>query len=160
MGIQTFEMFHGAVLAKITRRSEAVVLRLIETRPEEYWSVYTINDAVHLVVKYRTRPRPLKNGRLAWSFIFSSDELERIRVLSAEKEVSIALVGGQQQIGAVMEIGLLTGQELMRMTDPLEDGLSITLRYEPGKQLRIFHKRRLAYKVPRNRMDTWNIPGS
>ena len=160
MSIQTFEMFHGAVLAKIMRRSEEVVLRLIETRPEEYWSVYTINDAVHLMVKYRTYPRVLRHGRLAWSFIFPSEELDLIRALRAEKEVSVALVGGQRQIGEVMEIGLLTGEEFMKLVTPLETNLSITMRYEPGKQLRIFSKRRLVYKVPRNRMDTWIIPGS
>ena len=77
VGIQIFELFHGAVLAKIMRSygDRPVVLRLVEVNPKEYWSVYTLNDEVHLVVKYRTRANKLSKGRWSWNFVFSPEEI-------------------------------------------------------------------------------------
>ena len=162
MGIQTFEMFHGAVLAKIMRTygDRPVVLRLVEARPEEYWSVYTLNDEVHLVIKYRTRARKLSRDRLSWAFVFSLDEVRQITSLQQDKKTYIALVGGQRCIGETMEVGLLSDDEFMRLVrDNTKSSLSLTLRYERGHQLRLLHNRRIIYKIPRSKLDTWNVPG-
>ena len=38
--------------------------------------------------------------------------------------------------------------------------VSLTMRYLPGKKLRVMHKRRTAFQVAQARLDNWIIPGS
>jgi len=162
MSIQKFEIFHGAVLAKIMRSygDRPVVLRLVEAHPEEYWSVYTLNDEVHLIVKYRTSANRLSKGKLSWGFVFSAEELDLIKRLQNDKRTYVALVGGQRSVGETMEVGLLSDEEFMMLVQKSnKSGLSITMRYEPGRQLRIVHNRKIVYKIPRSRLDSWEVPG-
>ena len=162
MSIQMFEIFHGAVLAKIMRSygERPVILRLVESRPEEYWSVYTLNDEVHLVIKYRTQAHKLSKGGLSWGFVFSPEEVDLIRRLQEEKKVYVALVGGQRSIGETMEVGLLSDEEFVTLIQTNDgSGLALTMRYEPHRQLRIVHKRKVVYKVPLSRLDNWEVPG-
>ena len=72
----------------------------------------------------------------------------------------VALVGGQRFVGEVMEIGLLSDEEFMQLAQGSnESGLAITMRYQPGHQLRIVHNRKIVYKIPRSKLDGWKIPG-
>jgi activator of HSP90 ATPase len=50
MPLREFELFHGGVITKIVRSERPVTLRLIETKPEEKWSTYTLNDKVDLFI--------------------------------------------------------------------------------------------------------------
>jgi hypothetical protein len=80
--IKEFELFHGALLTKLVRSEKPLTLRLIETRMDDSWSTYTINDQVRLLVKHSLNPRKLsrvKNGR-AWSFVFSKNQVAQATV--------------------------------------------------------------------------------
>ena len=160
LSIQKFELFHGAVLAKIMRSYDQT-LRMVETRPKEHWSVYTVNDEIHVFIKYRGAARELDGGRLAWSFNFSSETLEKIKSLSQDKETYIVLVGGQRCVDEVMEVGVLSMKEFISIAgDGMDTSFSITMRYVPGKELRILRGHKEVCKVARNRADKWQIPGA
>lgn len=52
MAIKEFELFHGAVLAKLLRSNEPITLCLIERSERDPWASYRINDACSIYIKY------------------------------------------------------------------------------------------------------------
>ena len=72
MSIKHLELFHGAVLSKITR-NENNKISLIEWNEDENRSLYSIetelSNNLSLMIKYHTTPRTSnKNGALSWRF--------------------------------------------------------------------------------------------
>jgi hypothetical protein len=108
MSIQQFELFHGAVLAKLMRSDRPIALRMIETK-DEAWSVYTVNDEVELFIKIRTTANELSREKdgLSWQFVFTPEQVEQIRNLYTTKKVAIALVCGRQNIKDDMQIAFI-----------------------------------------------------
>lgn len=164
MPVREFELFHGAVLAKIVRNEKPITLRMIETKPSSEWAVYRINDEVTLIIKHSKKARSLRQPATAtsrtatsWTFVFSSDQLAQV----SKGTVWVALVCGQDNVGAgPKEICLLQPDEIDALipNGPTKQQ-SVTVRYEPGKSLRALHGQ-VTKVVPRNRLDTWQVPGS
>lgn len=161
MPVREFEMFHGAVLTKLVRGDRPLTLRLIETRPEDSWSTYRVNDEVGVLVKHSVRPRTLKReeGAVAWQFVFSAEQMEQLR----QPETWVALVCGSTNFGARdMEVCLLAPSQVATLTDLTDGGQqSVTVKRLPGRSLRVGSARAAeALVVPRNRLDDWSVPGS
>ncbi len=160
MSVREFELFHGAVLAKIVRNDKPVTLRMIETKPNTEWAIYRINDEVELLVKHSKKPRPLKppsRGR-SWTFVFSGDQLSRVRSGSTW----VALVCGDQTVDARgQEICLVEPAELRHLVPAgaQREQQSITVRLEQNRSLRVTGGG-VEKVVARNRLETWAIPGS
>ena len=136
MSIKDFELFHGAVLTKLVRSDRPITLRMIETNPDTSWSVYTLNDEVHLFIKYSISPRSLSRGKggLSWVFTFRPEHISEIKALQAEKRVFVALVGGRRNIKQVrMEICLLTPDDFARIIDlEANTNQTVTMKYIKG----------------------------
>ena len=163
MAVKQFELFHGAVLTKLLRSDRPVSLRMIETRPAEKWSAYTINTAVDLFVKHATTYRVLSradDGR-SWSFVFAPDQLQQMAQSRASRPVYAALVCASQNLkDDTMQICLLKPRELEELIDTSSTtSQQITVRYEPGLRLQLFKGQRVIFKVPQNRLDNWDVPG-
>jgi hypothetical protein len=161
MPVREFELFHGAVLTKIVRSDRPMTLRMIETNPGESWSAYTVNGQVTLILKHSTTPRPLKRerGSSRWQFTLSA---EQIRQLSGANSW-LCLVCGSPRIGkkAPMEVCLLNSNDIERLVDKSSRvQQSILVKYLPGKSLRVSSPKCEEFVVPRNRLDTLEIPGS
>jgi len=160
MSIKEFELFHGAVLTKLVRSDRPLTLRMIETRPGEAWSIYKLNDAVKVLVKHSRTPRKLKRDRAgaSWPFSFSRDQVLQLR----SKDAWVALVCGADRVGdAKMEVCLLKPEEVGQLLDvQSEVQQSVTVKYLPGKRLRVSSARWDELVVPRNRVENWEVPGS
>lgn len=167
MSIKQFELFHGAVLAKLVRRGQRVALTMIETRPGDPWAVYTINDAVDLFVKYRTastaRRRLIRPaGALSWSFVFTPDQLRQIRELQGRRDVFAVLVCGRAGVrDPDQQTCLLRPDQLERLLD-LDDPTqqSVGVRYIPRKKLRVSSSRTERLLISQSALDRWDVPGS
>jgi hypothetical protein len=161
MPIREFELFHGAVLTKIVRSDQPMTLRMIETKPGESWSAYTVNGEITLILKHSTTPRRLKRvrGSSRWQFTLS---VEQIQQLSGANSW-LGLVCGSPKIGmkAPMEVCLLDPNDIDRLVDKSSRAPQpIFVKYLPGKSLRVSSPKSEEFVVPRKRLDTWEIPGS
>jgi hypothetical protein len=161
MPVREFELFHGAVLTKIVRSDRPMTLRMIETKPGESWSAYTVNNEVTLILKHSARPRKLKRerGSFRWQFTLGADQIQQLSGANSW----LGLVCGSQSIGksAPMEVCLLDPKDTERLVD--KSSLvqqSIFVTYQPGKSLRASSPKIEEIVVPRNRLETWEIPGS
>jgi len=165
MTIKQFHLFHGAVLTTLARSDRPVTLRMIETQPRELWAVYTINDEVHLYVKYSTAVRDLARepGSSSWTFVFGRDEVARLAELSAARDVYAALVCGRTAISRQekMHICLLRPEQLAQLVDFRDTSAqpSITVKYVPRSQLRVISGRRVEFLVPQSALARWQVPG-
>jgi aminopeptidase-like protein len=126
MGIQQFELFHGAVLAKLMRSDRPIALRMIETK-DEAWSVYTVNDEVELFIKVRTIANELSRERdgLSWQFVFTPEQIGQIKSLYASKKVAIALVCGRQNIKDDMQIAFIEQDDVKDIISTSRKGLNM-----------------------------------
>ncbi|RMG40105.1 MAG: hypothetical protein D6725_04040 [Planctomycetota bacterium] len=162
MAIKVFELFHGAVLTKVLRSEKPVSLRLVETRPKENWSTYTLNDTVDLLISYSRQPRPLsRQGGTSWTFVFSENQLRQLDPSRRGRPVWAALVCGRKSIDrGDMHICLLDPDQLPQLLDFCGPPQSLTVR-APGdrRSLRVFKDRRERFVVPQSRIDRWEIPG-
>ena len=164
MAVREFELFHGAVLAKLVRSDRPITLRMIETNPSEAWSTYIINDQVKLVIKHCTKQRKLArvDGAVSWTFVFGPEQLRQLQSDGPGQEVWAALVGGTSDVKRdTMQVCLLDSDQIWSVLDmQAASPVSITIRYEPGKQLRVMYQRKAAFYVPQGRLDNWVVPGS
>lgn len=162
MGIQQFELFHGAVLAKLVRSDRPIALRMIETK-EEAWAVYTVNDEIELFVKHSTTPRPLareKDG-CTWQFIFTPEQVVQIHNLGYTKKVAIALVCGRQKVKDDMQIAFIEPDDVQGLIDfSVNTSQSLTVKHLPRKKLRIITDYTVEKLVAQNALDKWIVPGS
>jgi len=156
MAIRKFEYMHGAVLTKLMRNDRPVALRLVETNQQECWSLYRVNVDINLMVKYATSHRQSGRGR-TWTFILSAKQRE---YLAATERVWLALVCGATDLDdAETAVALLEPKEanllLATGTTP-----NVSIRMASGKQLRVTINGYAELVVPRNRLETWEVPGS
>lgn len=161
MAVRELELFHGLVLAKLVRSDRPITLRMIETSPQEAWSSYIINDQVKLLIKHCARQRKLTRvaGSVSWTFVFGQRQLSQ---LHPDQEVWAALVGGGTDVKRdTMRICLLDPDQIQSVLNlQAPSSASLTVRYLPGKQLRVMHQHKVAFYVPQARLDNWIIPGS
>jgi len=164
MAVDEFELFHGVVLTKLVRSERPITLRMIETRPGEAWSAYTLNDEVDLFIKHSTTPRDTVRGGegRAWSFVFGADQLRQMAASKAKGGVYVALVGGTRQIKDTQRcVCLLDPQEVSGLLDLSSTAQqALTVKLISGKSLRVYHGHEEKFKVPQNRLEKWQIPGS
>lgn len=162
MSVNVFELFHGAVLAKILRSEKPVSLRLIETRPRENWSTYTLNDSLDLFISYSRNPHPLRRGGTSWTFVFSENQLRQLDPSRRNHPVWAALVCGRSTIArGEMHICLLDPDQLAELLEYSGPPQSLTVRAPGGGlQLRVFKDRQELFKIPNSRIDGWQISGS
>lgn len=162
MGIQQFELFHGAVLTKLVRSDRPITLRMIETK-EEAWSVYTVNDEIELFVKHSITPRELgreKDG-LSWQFIFTPEQVEHIHNLRSTKKVAVILVCGRQNVKDDMQIAFIEPDDVQELIDfSVNTTQSLTVKYLPRKKLRIITGYTREKLVSQNALEKWTVPGS
>lgn len=163
MSIREFELFHGAALTKIVRAERPVTLRLIETRPDDAWATYRLNDEVELFVKHSTSPKPLRGAEgFSWRFVFSGEQLSRIASSLNAKKLHVALVcGGRDVKEDQMEICLLKPEDIEKALN-LNDSRpqTVTVRRERNKYLRVYKERKEVLRVPLSSLEKWQIPGS
>ena len=131
---------------------------MIETKPGEAWSTYTINDCVKVLLKHSTNPRKLRNqrGGLSWTFVLSRDQLKQLQV----SRLYLALVCGQRLAKGKMEVCLLTPDEVAKLFDLSSDGQqSVTVKVIPERSLWVSSVKD-EIVVSRNAVENWDIPGS
>ena len=138
-----------------------MTLRMIETKPGESWSAYTLNGEITLILKHSATPRPLKRDRGAfrWQFTLGADQIKQLSAANSW----LGLVCGSPRLGrkAPMEVCLLGPDDIDRLIDKSSLAQqSIHVKYLPGKSLRASSPKLDELVVPRNRLDTWDIPGS
>ena len=160
MFIKHFEIFHGIALTKLLRSEKPVSVSLIETKPAEDWQVYGVID-VDLFVKHRAGSTSLvrKKGGHSWQFSFSPREISRISQKD-NRPVYVALVCGQSNIQEEMEICFLKPEQAEKIF-PLDSNkpFSLTVRSEPHHRLAVIVDRKVKDIIPRNAIETWEIPG-
>ena len=107
MPVREFELFHGAVLTKIVRSDRPMTLRMIETKPGESRSAYTVNGEVTLILTHSATPRKLKRerGSFRWQFTLGADQIQQLSGTNSW----LGLICGSPNIGkrALMEVCLL-----------------------------------------------------
>lgn len=161
MSIREFELYHGAVLAKLVRSDRPLALRMIETRAGTDWSTYTLNDEVNLFVAHSKVPRAYTRdgGGHAWQFVFSPNQMRQIGVPANGKPVWLALVCVDPNAAA--EVCLLSPEDAAQVLNLEASEQNLTIRKPSGRaQFRVLSSRREAFKVPRGRLDSWEVPGS
>lgn len=130
MTLKEYELFHGAVLAKLVRRDKPITLRLIETNTSESWSVYKVND-IDVFLKHSANPRELKKGGRSWTFIFGEKQLAQI-----SENTHIALICGSSDTkDKNMGICFLKSQTATSLLSG--NAKSITVHLEPGQRFRV-----------------------
>lgn len=166
MAIKEFELFHGAVLVKMLRSDRPINIKMIETRPDDAWGVYTINDEIELFIKQSTSPRPLSRGKggYSWTFTFSPEHISQLEQLQTKRQIYVALVCARKTIkrGQRMEICFLKPDEFSQVIDMVaKETQSVTVRYVNGaKKFRVFLNRQEKLLISLNEIDRWIAPGS
>lgn len=161
MSAREFEMYHGAVLTKLLRSEKPVALRLVETRPEENWSTYTLNDAVNLLVTHSKKPRAGAQGT-SWTFVFSRNQLRQLDPDTGMFPAWAALVCGRKVPSeGDIHVCLLDPDQLRDLIDFSSAHDSVTIHKPSGKgELRVIKDRQIKFRVAQSRIDTWELPGS
>lgn len=156
MTIATFEYMHGAVLTKLLRNDRPITLRLIETNPEECWSLYRLNLDVNLVIKYATSHRETSKGRI-WTFTVSGKQRD---YLTSTEQVWMALVCCGAALNDRQSAVCLLAPEEANLLLATPGTPNASVRMAPGKRLRVTINGYVELVVPRSRLETWEIPGS
>ena len=165
MAVKDFHIFHGVVLARLLRNERPVSLRLIETKPSESWSTYTLNDAIDLFVAHSTSAREYERdgGGHSWTFSLSPNQVRQIRPDRHVRDVYVALVCATRDVLAQpMVVCVLSPDQTADLFDgPVSVAQSITVRKPAGKgRLRVMKDRYERYKIAESFLDDWDIPGS
>jgi hypothetical protein len=145
MAVDEFELFHGVVFTKLLRSQRPVTLRLIETKPGEAWSAYTINDEIDLFIKHSASPRLFSRGKggKSWSFVFGTAQLAQMAASAVKRPLYVALVGGSRNIKDTMKVCLLEPDQITELVDfSSSTTQAITVRYIPRGKLRVFKDKR------------------
>ncbi|WDT93026.1 hypothetical protein JDY09_06435 [Thermoleophilum album] len=154
MAIDIFACLHGAALTKLLRSEQPVTLRMIETRPRDAWSAYLLNDAALLFIKYSTNRKQIQGG-FSWRFTFGDSQLEQMS--SSQHKVYLALVCGSESLSELKRgscVCLLEPKELHEVIDTNSAApQGMTVRWYPGKSLRVMKDGREMFKIPQNRLE-------
>ena len=155
MSIKIFELFHGGVITKLLRSDKPITLRMIETHPDEKWSIYTLNDEIDLFITFSKKPREFsrEGGGTSWTFQFSDHQQNQI---SEGRRVHIALVCASNKLdNANIPVCLIKEEKLQQLGTGIR---SITVRLPRGRgQFRIMKDRKEVFKVPQSGLDSWEI---
>jgi hypothetical protein len=164
VSVREFELYHGAVLTKVLRSEKPVALRLVETKPSENWSTYTLNDSVDLLVTHSKGPRPVSRGGggTSWSFVFSTNQLRQINPVKSTRPVWVAMVCGRKTpADGEMQVCLLDPEQISEVIDFGASQQSLTVRKPSGKgKLRVFKDRQEKFLIAQSRLDKWEVPGA
>ena len=166
MSVHEFELFHGCVITKILRSDRPITLRLIQTKPQEHWSTYILNDETNLFVSHSVAPRPVSRagGGTSWTFNFSKNQLKQINSTLKNRAVYVALVCGRQNLKGKkekIEICFMTPQQIEEIVNFNAAQQSITVRcLNSGGRIRVFKDKRERFYVPKSALDKWEVPGS
>lgn len=163
MPVREFEIFHGIVLTKLLRSESPLTLRLVETKPKESWSTYTVNDTVDLLVTHSKSPRVIKRdgGATAWTFQFSQNQLRQMDSELNGRAVWVALVcGSKKPLDGNMHVCLLDPEQIAEVVDLGAQNPSVTVRKPTGKAaFRVLRDRQERFTVRLSRLDKWKVPG-
>jgi len=164
MSIRQFELYHGAVLARIVRNDRPVTLRLIESKVNDAWAAYNIDDAATLYMKHISAGYESQNHSVwAWTFSFDPSQLNRLSQLQEKCPVYLVLICGQREVarGRQMEVCLLSSDQVNQCIDLAAScAQSIRVEARPGCELRVSGSKRKpenALLVPRNALDKFGI---
>ncbi len=163
MPVRESELFHGAVLTKLLRSEKPVALRLIETRPGENWSTYTLNDTVDLFVSYSKSPRSISRKGFcgtSWTFVFSQNQVRQMNPKKG-RPVWVALVCGKSDRSkGDMHVCLLDPEQVAETVDFTGEQQSLTVRKPDSRgKLRVFKDRHERFLIAQSRLDKWEVPG-
>jgi hypothetical protein len=162
--ISEFELFHGVVLTKLLRSKRPISLHMIEARPGERWSAYTVNGEVDLFIKHSTTPSATVRGGegRSWPFVFGLGQLRQMADSKARGGVYVALVGASRRVkDAERCVCLLTPGEVTELIDlSLKSQQALTVKLIRGKSLRVYSGGKERFKVPQGRLGKWEVPGS
>lgn len=162
MTIKQFELFHGAVLAKLMRSDKPITLRMIETR-DDAWSIYTINNETDLFIKISKSPNELirEVHGFSWQFQFSIDQIEQLIDPVNPRKIAIALVCGQQTISENMHIAFIEPNAVGELIDfTFNSPQSLTVKFIPNKKLRVIKNYRTEKLISQNALEKWLVPGN
>lgn len=161
MPLRTFELFHGAVLAKLVRQDRPTMLHLIETKPSDSWATYRINDEVNLVIKYSANPRHPKRepDATAWQFTFATDQLKQVKPV---RTWAALVCGSFESDSREMEVCLLDHDQITELLFLDRAGPeSMTVKRLAGRRLSVtLTKFGGELIVARDRLHKWAVPGS
>ena len=164
MSVRNFELFHGAVLTKLVRTDRNMTLRLIETRTQDAGAVYTINDEVHILVKYSASPQPVQREEgQRWTFSFTPGQLRQLCDFTGAAGCHVALVCGDRDLNnATVQICLLDPDHVEKLIDlQSRSTQAVWVKYLPRKNLRVSSGHvTTPINIPQGRIDTWEVPGS
>ena len=161
MPLRTFELFHGAVLAKLVRQDRPTTLRLIETKPSDSWATYRINDEVNLLIKHSANPRHPKRepDAAAWQFTFTPEQLKQV---TPPGTWAAPVCGSFEPDSRQMEVWLLDPLQVAQLLflDRVEPQ-SVTVKRLPGRRLSVTRTRfGEELIVAWDRLEKWAVPGS
>ncbi len=157
MSIRKFELYHGAVLVKIVRRSKS--LTLFERGDDTAWAAYLVNDTACIYVKTSDQRGGDRSGAARFSYTFQPAELGFLaeqRNTRGPACVFAALVCGDK------EVALVTVDELARCIDlGATTAQNMTVLVQAGQSLRVYgplNGNAGPVPVARNRIDTYDLP--
>jgi hypothetical protein len=165
VALELFELFHGAVFTVLMRNERPLSLRMFEKNAADGWAAYRVNDEFGLYIKYRTKPHAGKR-LTSWNFAFGEGELEHLRGMREKMNLYLALVCGRRRLEPSkrnMHICLLDEQDMNRCIDMSSiEPQWIRVLHAPGKFLRAYGSTNKTdpLRIPHNRIETWEVPGS
>lgn len=163
--VKDFHLFHGAVLATVLRSEKPVALRLVETRPGQNWSTYTLNDSIDLFITHSRTPRDVERsgGGTSWTFGLSENQIRQLRPRpgGSGRPVWAALVCGRKDLGTgEMYVCLLDPEQVASVISEDVGSQSLTVRKPTRGMLRVFKDHQERFKVSASRLETWEVPGA
>jgi len=164
MSIQQFELYHGAVLARIVRNDRPVTLRLIESKAKQAWAAYIIDDEAVFYMKHNSGGDERKRDHVwTWSFSFNASQLSELHQLQQKRPVYLVLICGQREVGRdwPMEVCLLSPDKVNQCIDVGADSpQSIRVEAPPNRELHVYGPKLQGGNpllVPRNALDNFGI---
>ena len=153
MSIKQIDLFHGAVISKITRNPSNKI-SLIEWEEKENRALYKVetehSSDMSIFIKYDTTPRESKNKVLIWDFY---DLLYRENCRFCFVCIEAKVIDGD----TIMEICAIPEKELPKLFTPEErehqQKISCRVKLEKGKSFRVSRKRKnIELTINRNKI--------
>lgn len=154
MKISTFEMYHGAVLAKVLRKGMSI--KLVEIAKEASRGEYIVEDdhaKFLLYIKHRSKVNKLrrKRGVRHCHFTLTSDDVARLSTaekMHGKNNVRLVLVCGEEGIC------LLKAQELEELVQKTNSSNWVKVGWAKDSQFTVMgsNGKELRNKPPRNRL--------
>lgn len=160
MAIKEFELYHGAVLAKILRKDIPTSLKLVETNRDS--STYVINDNIALYMTYRSLHKSSNEKISKWFFDFSLQKCREIKeFLHYDLYFTLICINSKYEPN-YSEVCLINKESIKKLIDL--DAITvqkISVFLENGKSFRVhgtMSKKSKELTVSRNQIDNIEIP--